>query len=95
LLDPEGKDTAETSELKAKAMVEKKSTINLLEAFAVAVKHYLRGEDGIYYKFVPVEHENIVHLLKWFDFHQGPLLPRQVSAGLCPSSWKAIVDGLL
>ncbi|KAF6760426.1 Bestrophin, RFP-TM, chloride channel-domain-containing protein [Ephemerocybe angulata] len=39
-----------TEELKARALVEKKTVINLLEAFAVAVKHYLRGEDGIYYK---------------------------------------------
>ncbi|RXW20398.1 hypothetical protein EST38_g5457 [Candolleomyces aberdarensis] len=50
LLDPVGETPAETAELKARAMVEKKSAINLLEAFAVAVKHYLRGEDGILYK---------------------------------------------
>lgn len=37
---------------KARGLIEKKTAINLLEAFAVAVKHYLRGEDGIYYKFV-------------------------------------------
>jgi hypothetical protein len=65
LLDPVGETPAETAELKARAMVEKKSTINLLEAFAVAVKHYLRGEDGIYYKYVPVDHETIVRLLRW------------------------------
>lgn len=40
---PEDKD-----ENKARVLVEKKTAINLLEAFAVAVKHYLRGEDGIY-----------------------------------------------
>ncbi|KAF6760427.1 Bestrophin, RFP-TM, chloride channel-domain-containing protein [Ephemerocybe angulata] len=45
-----GETPEETDELKAKALVEKKTVINLLEAFAVAVKHYLRGEDGIYYK---------------------------------------------
>jgi hypothetical protein len=33
-------------------MVERKTVINLLEAYAVAVKHYLRGEDGIYYQCV-------------------------------------------
>lgn len=31
-------------------MIEKKSVINLLEAYAVSIKHYLRGEDGIYYE---------------------------------------------
>jgi ion channel-forming bestrophin family protein len=34
---------------KARVLIEKKTVINLLEAFSVAVKHYLRGEDGIYY----------------------------------------------
>lgn len=37
-------------EIKAKTLVEKKTVINLLGAYAVAVKHYLRGEDGIYYE---------------------------------------------
>lgn len=52
LLDSVGETPAETEELKARAMVEKKTAINLVEAFAVAVKHYLRGEEGIYYKYV-------------------------------------------
>ncbi|KAH7339381.1 Bestrophin, RFP-TM, chloride channel-domain-containing protein [Rhizoctonia solani] len=30
--------------------IEKSSMINLIQAFAVAVKHYLRGESGIYYR---------------------------------------------
>ncbi|KAG6333100.1 hypothetical protein ID866_5991 [Astraeus odoratus] len=45
---------------KARTLVEKKTVINLLEAYAIAVKHYLRGEDNIYYvdlwplvKFLP------------------------------------------
>ena len=38
----------------ARSMIEKKSVINLLEAFAVSLKHYLRGEDGIIYKYVPM-----------------------------------------
>ena len=37
-------------EAKARSMIEKKSAINLVEAFSVSVKHYLRGEDGIYYE---------------------------------------------
>ena len=47
-----GRTPEETEELKARAYVEKKTVINLLEAYAVAVKHYLRGEDGIYYQWV-------------------------------------------
>ncbi|KAG5653807.1 hypothetical protein H0H81_010275 [Sphagnurus paluster] len=35
---------------KAQGIVEKKTVVNLLEAYAVSIKHYLRGEDGIYYK---------------------------------------------
>ncbi|KAF9237450.1 Bestrophin, RFP-TM, chloride channel-domain-containing protein [Melanogaster broomeanus] len=47
-------------ERRARTLIEKKTIVNLLEAFGVAVKHYLRGEDGIYYtdlyplvKFLP------------------------------------------
>ncbi|KAF8650702.1 hypothetical protein AX16_005075 [Volvariella volvacea WC 439] len=49
---PDMPDTEQSSaeEMKARAMIEKKTVINLLEAYAVALKHYLRGEDGIYYK---------------------------------------------
>lgn len=49
-LDPEGSSDTDVREKKARAMVEKKSIINLLEAYAVAIKHYLRGEDGILYE---------------------------------------------
>ncbi|CCO26774.1 hypothetical protein BN14_00805 [Rhizoctonia solani AG-1 IB] len=31
-------------------MIEKTSMINLIQAFSVSVKHYLRGEPGIYYQ---------------------------------------------
>ncbi|KAM6494853.1 Bestrophin, RFP-TM, chloride channel domain containing protein [Amanita muscaria] len=41
---------AEKEDARMRALIEKKTVINLLEAFAVSVKHYLRGEDGIYYK---------------------------------------------
>ncbi|KAG7092130.1 hypothetical protein E1B28_008504 [Marasmius oreades] len=30
--------------------IEKKTMINLIQAFAVSVKHYLRGESGVYYQ---------------------------------------------
>jgi putative membrane protein len=42
---------------RAKALIEKRTIINLLEGFAVASKHYLRSEGGIYY-------EDLFHLVK-------------------------------
>ena len=76
-------------------MVEKKSAINLLEAFAVAVKHYLRGEDGIYYKFVATEHDDTLCDNICALTFQRPVLPRQISASLRPASWQAIAGGPL
>ena len=32
------------------AVIEKRSMINLVHAFSVSVKHFLRGEGGIYYE---------------------------------------------
>ncbi|KAG1741668.1 Bestrophin, RFP-TM, chloride channel-domain-containing protein [Suillus lakei] len=52
-------------EYKAKTLIEKKSVMNLLEAFAVAVKHYLRGEDGIYY-------EDLYYLVKFLPTYALP-----------------------
>lgn len=43
-------DQAKTLADKAKTLTEKKMVVNLLEAYAVATKHYLRGEEGINYK---------------------------------------------
>jgi len=51
---PVGNETLDQA--KARSLIEKKTAINLLEAFAVAIKHYLRGEDGIYYKCVYLRH---------------------------------------
>ncbi|KAJ3863304.1 Bestrophin, RFP-TM, chloride channel-domain-containing protein [Lentinula novae-zelandiae] len=51
--------------LKARAMIEKKTVINLIEAFGVAVKHYLRGEDGIYY-------EDLYYLVKFLPSYALP-----------------------
>lgn len=52
-------------EYKAKTLIEKTSVVNLLEAFAVAVKHYLRGEDGIYY-------EDLYYLVKFLPKYPFP-----------------------
>ena len=47
-MDPEDQELLE--KCKAETLIEKKTMINLLEAYAVAVKHYLRKEDGIEYQ---------------------------------------------
>ncbi|KAJ7143744.1 Bestrophin, RFP-TM, chloride channel-domain-containing protein [Mycena epipterygia] len=51
--------------MRARGMVEKKTVINLLEAFGVAVKHYLRGEDGIYY-------QDLYYLVKFLPAYALP-----------------------
>ncbi|PPQ98587.1 hypothetical protein CVT26_013770 [Gymnopilus dilepis] len=53
------------AEAKARTLIEKKSAINLLEAFAVAMKHYLRGEDGIYY-------QDLYYLVKFLPAYALP-----------------------
>ncbi|KAH7890240.1 Bestrophin, RFP-TM, chloride channel-domain-containing protein [Phlebopus sp. FC_14] len=57
---PSALEGISVDESRARTLIEKKTIINLLEAYAVAVKHYLRGEDGIFYtdlyplvKFLP------------------------------------------
>lgn len=55
----------------ARVLLEKKTVINLTEAFAVAVKHYLRGEEGIYYV-------DLYHLVKYLPSYALPAgLPSQ------------------
>ncbi|KAF9531349.1 Bestrophin, RFP-TM, chloride channel-domain-containing protein [Crepidotus variabilis] len=50
---------------KSRTLIEKKSAINLLEAFAVSIKHYLRGEDGIYY-------QDLYYLVKFLPAYALP-----------------------
>jgi len=52
-------------EQQARCIIEKKTAINLVEAFAVAMKHYLRGEDGIYYA-------DLYHLVKFLPAYAMP-----------------------
>ncbi|KAK1230952.1 hypothetical protein PQX77_005926 [Marasmius sp. AFHP31] len=63
--DPPATETESAEVLRARAMIEKKTVINLLEAFSVAVKHYLRGEDGIYY-------EDLYYLVKFLPAYALP-----------------------
>jgi len=59
-------------EIKARVLVEKKTVLNLIDAFCVAVKHYLRGEADIYY-------EDLYHTTKYLPSYALP-------AGFPPSS---------
>ncbi|KAI5117170.1 hypothetical protein M0805_003986 [Coniferiporia weirii] len=52
-------------ERKARTLIEKKTVINLTEAFSVAVKHYLRGEEGINYV-------DLYHLVKFLPSYAFP-----------------------
>ncbi|KAH7338334.1 Bestrophin, RFP-TM, chloride channel-domain-containing protein [Rhizoctonia solani] len=64
--------TPETAvEARARNIIEKRTAINLVEAFSVAVKHYLRGEEGIYY-------EDLYHLVKFLPAYSLPAgMPNQ------------------
>ncbi|QRW20725.1 bestrophin protein [Rhizoctonia solani] len=64
--------TPETAvEARARNIIEKRTAINLIEAFSVAVKHYLRGEEGIYY-------EDLYHLVKFLPAYSLPAgMPNQ------------------
>ena len=58
-------DGASAEHRKARTLIEKKTAINLVEAFAVSVKHYLRGEEGIYYV-------DLYHLVKFLPSYALP-----------------------
>lgn len=53
---------------KLKVMIEKSSMINLVQAFSVSVKHYLRGEPGIYYKDL----YPLIAFLPQYSLENGP-----------------------
>ncbi|KAF7437174.1 hypothetical protein PC9H_004010 [Pleurotus ostreatus] len=60
-----------------KAIIEKKTMVNLVQAFSVAVKHLLRGESGIYYEDL---YPLICHLPRYADTKA----PRQVENDILP-----------
>ncbi|KAI0674238.1 UPF0187-domain-containing protein [Trametes maxima] len=63
---PAAKDDPSTLEQrKARVLIEKKTVINLIEAFGVSVKHYLRGEEGVYYV-------DLFHLVKFLPSYALP-----------------------
>ncbi|KAG6861174.1 hypothetical protein C0995_002981 [Termitomyces sp. Mi166 len=58
-------------------MVERKSVINLLEAFAVSLKHYLRGEDD----------RDLYHLVKFLPAYTlPPAIPSPIDGTNGPST---------
>ena len=73
-------ETISVEERKARVMVEKKTIINLLEAFSIAIKHYLRGEEGIFY-------EDLYHLVKFLPPYALPAgLPSMVDVSAMPTN---------
>lgn len=58
-------DPSTLEQRKARVLIEKKTVINLIEAFGVAVKHYLRGEEGVYYV-------DLFHLVKFLPSYALP-----------------------
>jgi len=63
--DPQTMQNMSADEIKSRMIIEKKTAINLLEAYAVSIKHYLRGEDGIYY-------QDLYHLVKFLPEYALP-----------------------
>lgn len=61
--DPKPKDA------KLKVIIEKSSMINLIQAFSVSVKHYLRGEPGIYYQDL----YPLIAFLPQYAIQNGPM----------------------
>ncbi|KAG8854324.1 hypothetical protein FRB96_007729 [Tulasnella sp. 330] len=55
----------EIAEKQLRTMIEKKSAINLIEAFGMSLKHYLRGEESIFY-------QDLYHLVKHLPVYALP-----------------------
>ena len=78
---PAAKDDPSTPEqMKSRVLIEKKTVINLIEAFGVAVKHYLRGEEGVYYV-------DLYHLVKFLpSYALPPGMPSVVDVSDCTAT---------
>ncbi|KAI0049357.1 UPF0187-domain-containing protein [Auriscalpium vulgare] len=81
-----GQPNMSIDERRARVMIEKKTVINLIEAFAVAVKHYLRGEEGIFY-------EDLYHLTKFLPAYAlPPGMPSNIDLHDMPMSPKSNIE---
>jgi predicted membrane chloride channel (bestrophin family) len=67
-----------------KVVVEKKSMINLVQAYSVSIKHFLRGEQGIYY-------EDLHPLICWLPRFSCQLPELRTKADVLPL-WSEIAD---
>ncbi|KAH9912457.1 UPF0187-domain-containing protein [Fomitopsis serialis] len=80
-------DQSTLEQRKERVLIEKKTAINLIEAFAVAVKHYLRGEEGVYYV-------DLYHLVKFLPSYALPAgLPSNIDLVDTMSAQSAHGDG--
>ncbi|GAA5914274.1 hypothetical protein JCM6882_003678 [Rhodosporidiobolus microsporus] len=83
-----GSDEDEVENLKA--LIEKRTMLGLLQAFAAATKHYVRGESGIYY-------EDVYHLVKAlpkYSFPSGIEDPSGLNREALTGLWRApLPDG--
>lgn len=68
-------------EEKMKAIVEKRTMINLIQAFAVASKHYLRHEPGVFY-------EDLYHLVAPLPKYSFPSLSREDDRASILGLWR-------
>ncbi|KAG2111825.1 UPF0187-domain-containing protein [Suillus clintonianus] len=75
----------ETERDQAKTLIEKKTVINLLEAYAISVKHYLRGEDGIRYEDL----HPLVSFLSLCSYSLPAIIPSANPLELCRRSTRA------
>ncbi|KAF8147961.1 Bestrophin, RFP-TM, chloride channel-domain-containing protein [Mycena galopus ATCC 62051] len=76
------KDTQSTQEM-AKLMAEKYMALDLIEAFAVSLKHHLRGEVGIYY-------QDLYDLVRPLHDFTDPENPRPTVASAVPAQPVAV-----
>ncbi|KAJ6566616.1 Bestrophin, RFP-TM, chloride channel-domain-containing protein [Mycena capillaripes] len=70
-------NSTRSTQERAKVMAEKKMALDLVEAFAVALKHHLRGELGIYY-------EDLYDLVRPLHDFTDPANPRPTVASAVP-----------
>ncbi|KAL7424403.1 hypothetical protein Q5752_000085 [Cryptotrichosporon argae] len=73
-------DPAEKARDEARGLIEKRTVVRMAEAFAAALKHYLRGEEGTHYEDL----YDLVNFIPALDFPSGLPDPTEASmrAGL-------------
>ncbi|KAF9233565.1 Bestrophin, RFP-TM, chloride channel-domain-containing protein [Melanogaster broomeanus] len=75
-----GVETLCEDEAKVQTLIEKKTVINLLEGYAVAITHYLRGEDG-------ASSEDVLPFIRYLPpYDLPPSIPPHLDADVCGAS---------